>query len=141
MVKASRRSRGGATIEDVARIGGVSAMTVSRVINGKRNVRESTRDRRGLDVPHDLSVVGFDDTMPATTVWPELTTIRQTVAEMAEAAIELLMADLRSGDEEPREIERLLRHELIVRDSAAPAAESTRASRSGSLFQGKTGRP
>jgi LacI family transcriptional regulator len=101
MVKASRRRRGGATIEDVARIGGVSA----------------------------------------TTVWPELTTIRQPVAEMAEAAIELLMANLRSGDEEPRETERLLRHELIVRDSAAPPAESTRASRSGSLFQGKTGRP
>jgi LacI family transcriptional regulator len=114
---------------------------VSRVINGKRNVRESTRDRRGLDVPHDLSVVGFDDTMPTTTVWPELTIIRQPVAEMAEATIELLMADLRSGDEEPRETERLLRHELIVRDSAAPPAESTRASRSGSLFQGKTGRP
>src|SRR3989337_2314259 len=43
MSKVSSRSRGGATIEDVARASGVSAMTVSRVINGKRNVRETTR--------------------------------------------------------------------------------------------------
>ncbi|MES2136559.1 MAG: LacI family DNA-binding transcriptional regulator [Pseudomonadota bacterium] len=75
--------------------------------------------RAGLDVPKDLSVVGFDDTMPATTVWPELTTIRQPVAEMAESAIELLMRDLRNGDEE-QDKERVLRHELIIRDSAGP---------------------
>src|SRR3954452_7624037 len=43
MAKASRRGRGTATIAHVARSAGVSAMTVSRVINGKRNVRESTR--------------------------------------------------------------------------------------------------
>src|SRR5690349_18283303 len=43
MAKARRRSRGTATIADVARDAGVSAMTVSRVINGKRNVRETTR--------------------------------------------------------------------------------------------------
>jgi LacI family transcriptional regulator len=79
--------------------------------------------RRGLDVPRDLSVVGFDDTMPATTVWPELTTIRQPVAEMAEKAVELLMADLRHNEDGERETERVLRHELIVRDSAAPPAE------------------
>jgi LacI family transcriptional regulator len=86
--------------------------------------------RRGLDVPRDLSVVGFDDTMPATTVWPELTTIRQPVAEMAENAIELLMADLRNGDDGERETERVLRHELIIRDSAAPPAEHPRTSAS-----------
>lgn len=76
--------------------------------------------RAGLDVPRDLSVVGFDDTAPATTVWPELTTIRQPVAEMSQAAIELLMTDLRNEDDDQRETERVLRHELIVRDSAAP---------------------
>ena len=78
--------------------------------------------RAGLDVPRDLSVVGFDDTAPATTVWPELTTIRQPIAEMAEAAIELLMADLRS-DLEPAETERVLQHKLVIRDSTAPPGE------------------
>jgi LacI family transcriptional regulator len=86
--------------------------------------------RRGLDVPRDLSVVGFDDTALATTVWPELTTIRQPVAEMAEAGIELLMNDLRNGREgDEGETERVLRHELIVRDSAAAPPEQRPASR------------
>src|SRR5437868_11682344 len=43
MHKPSRRSRGSLTIEDVARAAGVSAMTVSRVINKEKNVREQTR--------------------------------------------------------------------------------------------------
>ncbi len=77
--------------------------------------------RRGLKVPRDLSVVGFDDTAPATTVWPELTTIRQPVAEMAQAAIELLMNELRmEGSNDEHKPERVLPHTLIVRDSAAP---------------------
>ena len=41
----SRRSRGTVTIEDVARAAGVSAMTVSRVINKEKNVRDKTRAR------------------------------------------------------------------------------------------------
>src|SRR5207253_3499082 len=43
MSRPSRRSRGSLTIEDVARAAGVSAMTVSRVINKEKNVREETR--------------------------------------------------------------------------------------------------
>ena len=46
--------------------------------------------RRNLNVPEDLSICGFDDTAIATTVWPELTTIRQPVAEMARRAARLL---------------------------------------------------
>ncbi|MBN2973256.1 LacI family DNA-binding transcriptional regulator [Roseomonas aeriglobus] len=51
--------------------------------------------RLGLDVPRDLSVVGFDDTALATEIWPELTTIRQPIAEMARTAIDLLVALIR----------------------------------------------
>src|SRR3954453_11990668 len=43
MARPSRRSRGTITIEDVAAAAGVSAMTVSRVINGEKNVRDTTR--------------------------------------------------------------------------------------------------
>src|ERR1700761_231643 len=37
--------------------------------------------RRGLDVPADLTVAGFDDTPLATTVWPALTNVRKPIAE------------------------------------------------------------
>ncbi len=41
----------------------------------------ATGHRRHFDVPDDLSVCGFDDTALATTISPELTTVRQPVAE------------------------------------------------------------
>ena len=82
----------------------------------------SVAHRRGLDVPGDLSVVGFDDTSPATTVWPELTTIRQPVAAMAAAALELLLADLRSRRRGagPLSKEIVLDHEIVIRESSGP---------------------
>ncbi|CAB5370605.1 unnamed protein product [Rhizophagus irregularis] len=62
--------------------------------------------RRGLDVPTDLTVCGFDDTVLATTIWPELTTIRQPVTEMSRTAIELLFAAARFLDHRLDEEER-----------------------------------
>jgi LacI family transcriptional regulator len=82
----------------------------------------SVAHRQGLDVPKDLSVVGFDDTALATSVWPELTTVKQPIAAMAEAALELLIADLRrrrSGA--PHKFaERVLSHAMIIRESSGP---------------------
>jgi LacI family transcriptional regulator len=51
--------------------------------------------RRGLDVPADLTVCGFDDTPIATTIWPALTTILQPTAEMARVAVEMLGVTIR----------------------------------------------
>lgn len=78
--------------------------------------------RRGLHVPQDLSIVGFDDTSLATTVWPELTTIRQPIAPMAEAALDLLLARLRKGrgNGGNKLEEQVLDHELILRESSGP---------------------
>ena len=45
---------------------------------------------QNITVPEQLSVVGFDDTQLATTVWPCISTVRQPIQEMAELAIELL---------------------------------------------------
>jgi len=82
----------------------------------------SVAHRRGLDVPRDLSVVGFDDTVTATTVWPELTTIRQPIAAMADAAVNLLVHKIRQkkGEVAPDTVDQLFAHELVKRDSAAP---------------------
>jgi LacI family transcriptional regulator len=53
--------------------------------------------RRGLTMPGQLTVVGFDDTAVATTLWPALTTIRQPISEMASAAIRLLLEEIETG--------------------------------------------
>ena len=46
----------------------------------------------GLDIPGDLSVAGFDDTRSAGMSWPPLTTIRQPIAAMCGAAVDMLIA-------------------------------------------------
>jgi LacI family transcriptional regulator, galactose operon repressor len=79
--------------------------------------------RQGLDVPGDLTVVGFDDTLIASTIWPELTTIQQPIARMAAEAIDLLVTavrGMRRGAAEPNQRgHRLIPHALISRQSAA----------------------
>lgn len=79
--------------------------------------------RRHLDVPEDLSVCGFDDTALATTIFPELTTVHQPVAEMAQAAVEILAdaARRRRQGHEPEPEFRLFPHEIVRRQSDATA--------------------
>lgn len=56
----------------------------------------ATAHRHRIDVPGDLTVCGFDDTLLATTIWPEITTIRQPITAMSHAAIELLARSIRT---------------------------------------------
>jgi LacI family transcriptional regulator len=72
--------------------------------------------RRGLRVPQDVSVVGFDDQAPAASFVPPLTTVRQPTFEMGSAAARAVLAAL---DGEPGPLPEL-RTELVVRDSTAP---------------------
>lgn len=53
-------------------------------------------NERGLKLPRDLSVCGFDDTPLATQLWPSLTTVRQPSREMGKLAALQLMERLRS---------------------------------------------
>jgi LacI family transcriptional regulator len=88
----------------------------------------ATAHRHRLDVPADLSVCGFDDTPVATTIWPELTTIRQPVAAMADGAVTILadlIADKRAGLDGPVP-HRLLDFELIRRQSDGPPRYANR---------------
>ncbi len=75
--------------------------------------------QRGLRVPQDLSVVGFDDLPVARWVSPPLTTVRQPLAEMGRAAAQML-DDLIEGL--PSRTSRVeLSTELIVRESTGTA--------------------
>ena len=76
----------------------------------------------GIQVPTELSVVGFDDIPWASIVEPELTTVRQPVSEMAAVALTLLLDRI-------AEPSRAVRHfkvgvELIKRQSVAEAPVS-----------------
>jgi len=85
----------------------------------------SVAHRRGLDVPRDLSVVGFDDTSASTMVWPELTTIHQPVAEMADTAIDILLREIRRPASSVRgTINQVLSHQLVTRASVARPTRS-----------------
>ena len=46
--------------------------------------------RRAIQIPSELSIVGFDDTAIAAAIWPRLTTLHQPIAEMAQAAVEII---------------------------------------------------
>ena len=73
---------------------------------------------RGLRVPDDLSVVGFDDVEHATIVTPALTTVRQPLAEMGRTAVSLLSRLMERQSFETLHVELATR--LVVRDSTAP---------------------
>jgi len=78
--------------------------------------------RLGIAVPGDVAIVGFDDSRAATLVWPELTTVRQPLAEMAAAAVAMLLAGEARLDAGAPAPVRVLPHEVVVRgSSAAPA--------------------
>ncbi|EFD65192.1 LacI family DNA-binding transcriptional regulator [Streptomyces violaceoruber] len=77
--------------------------------------------RRGHRVPHDVSVVGYDDSAFMTCTEPPLTTVRQPIEAMGRAAVDLLCAQIQ-GTEVPHG-ELLFEPELVVRGSTAqPAA-------------------
>jgi LacI family transcriptional regulator len=74
---------------------------------------------RGLRVPADLSVTGFDDIDLAQATSPALTTVRQPLAEMGRMAVSLLVRLLDGHQVDALHVE--LATELIVRGSTAPA--------------------
>jgi DNA-binding LacI/PurR family transcriptional regulator len=70
----------------------------------------------GLDVPGDISVVGFDDVPDAAHFWPPLTTVRQDFAELGRRCMALLLGGLEAAEEYAGSI----RPTLIVRASTGP---------------------
>jgi LacI family transcriptional regulator len=86
-------------------------------------VMEAARDR-GVRIPQDLSVIGFDDLPQSTYMHPPLTTVRQPLEEMGRVAARLLLDTIHDPRRAPERIE--LSTELIVRDSCAGPKEVSR---------------
>ncbi len=75
--------------------------------------------RRGLRVPQDVAVVGFDNVALARACTPELTTIDQNNTQMAELAIPLLMAQLEGGSVPRSRRHVVIAPSLVVRESTS----------------------
>ncbi|MCA9891148.1 MAG: substrate-binding domain-containing protein, partial [Anaerolineae bacterium] len=69
----------------------------------------------GMDIPVDVSVVGFDDIPQASTTHPKLTTVRQPLEQMGREGVRLLLEQLEYPDRPPRRL--TLATELVIRDS------------------------
>ncbi|WP_428954586.1 LacI family DNA-binding transcriptional regulator [Streptomyces sp. cg35] len=74
---------------------------------------------RGVRVPDDVSVVGADDTLLATTATPALTSVRIPLDTLGERAVDLMLHRLDHPDSTPQHA--ALNSELIVRRSTGPA--------------------
>ena len=106
--RASAREVGGALLDVPEPPTGVVCLS-DEVAAG---VLDAAADR-GITVPGELSIVGFDDTVTATSATPPLTTVHQPMQGKGEAAARLLL-----GGASPTDL--LLPTELVVRGSTAP---------------------
>lgn len=75
---------------------------------------------RGLDVPGDVSIVGFDDSPLMAFTDPALTTVRQPVRAICEAAVSALLGALGGAVLDPTEM--LFHPDLIIRNSTGPVS-------------------
>lgn len=75
---------------------------------------------RGLRVPDDVSLVGFDDIPSAALVYPALTTVRHPFLDIAQTAVHLLRELGEPGAQPGRRVE--LSSELVVRASTGPVS-------------------
>lgn len=74
----------------------------------------------GLDVPRDLSVVGYDDSFMANYLCPRLTTVHTQAEAIGQGAVKLLLGRLQNPELPPQSVE--LPTRLIIRESTGRAA-------------------
>ncbi|GAA4610315.1 DNA-binding LacI/PurR family transcriptional regulator [Actinoplanes octamycinicus] len=75
---------------------------------------------RGRRVPHDVSVIGFDDVPEAAFFIPPLTTVRQSFGDVARAALTLLLGQMKEDAGAADTV--IVPAQLVVRESVAPPA-------------------
>ena len=76
---------------------------------------------KGLSVPADLSIIGFDDSPTATHIWPALSTVRWPIREMGSRAARTLVADFLGSSAKAADDENpVMPSAFIERQSVAP---------------------
>jgi LacI family transcriptional regulator len=85
--------------------------------------------RHHLDLPRDLSIVGFDDAPIATSLWPQLTTVRQPLAKMADIAADMLLDQI--AGESKKKTTRDVELKVVVRGSAVAPGGDGKEQRAG----------
>ena len=93
-----------------------------------RSARSGPSAGAGLRVPDDVSVVGYDDSAFMNCTDPPLTTVRQPIEAMGQAAVALLVSEIAGNAGDPPD-ELLFEPELVVRGSTAPPAATRRSRR------------
>lgn len=100
---------------------GVSAVVCGNDLMALGAVRAARA--RGLDVPRDFSVVGYDDSPLVTFTDPPLTTMRQDVYGISRHAVGALLDEVNGAPQPRREL--LFQTQLLVRRSTGPADPGT----------------
>ena len=78
--------------------------------------------RLGVDVPDQLSVVGFDDTPVSEIIWPPLTTVHQPLKAMGARAVERIVEAVKRGKSRPEPAPaqfEIVPHRVVIRESAS----------------------
>jgi DNA-binding LacI/PurR family transcriptional regulator len=75
---------------------------------------------KGYRVPHDISVVGFDDIREAAFHFPGITTVRQPLRKMGETAAKHIVAMIESNEKGPSRVD--VEPEFVIRESTGPVS-------------------
>jgi LacI family transcriptional regulator len=81
-------------------------------------------ESRGLKVPDDVAIVGYDDINLSRMIKPALTTIRQPIKEMAKSAVDLLVEMIETRETQditPKNL--LFQMELVIRESSGSSVK------------------
>ncbi|GGK80843.1 LacI family DNA-binding transcriptional regulator [Mangrovihabitans endophyticus] len=96
---------------------GVTGMICASDVLALGSIRAARR--LGRDVPGDVSIVGYDDSALMTCTDPPLTTVRQPIELMGQAAVDILVNQIEGAAATTDEL--LFEPELVVRGSTGPA--------------------
>jgi len=70
----------------------------------------------GVSIPEDISIIGYDDMLMASLIFPSLTTVKQPVQEMGAKAFDFVMEKI--SDKSLKDLKLVLQPELVIRESA-----------------------